>query len=263
VKKTVLILLAFLIASCQKEEVISNMTKTFSIQSVSTGASYSISVAFPENYTPSSQTYATLYVLDGADNFEFVVNQCNDFGKDYSESDMLVVSIGYGHDRSVDYTPTNTSEGDGGAEKFMRFLKEELIPRMENEFAADTLRKSRVILGHSFGGLLAAFAFTNFNEVFGNYLMLSPSIWYDNEIMLRLEQEHRNTNKSAEQLVFMGLGSLEGSGRMLAPFEAFYQRLKNNYPSMILSRHIEPQLDHMGSRNPNIHKGLKFYFQNK
>lgn len=262
-KKIVLILLAFFIASCQKEESISNMTKSFNIQSASTGANYSIKVAFPENYAPSSQTYATVYVLDGQDNFEYVVKQCNDFGKQYPASDMLVVSIGYGHDRSVDYTPTHTNDGGGGAEKFMHFIKDELIPRMEVDFAADTLRKSRVILGHSFGGLLAAYAFTNFNEVFGNYLMLSPSIWYDNEILLRLEQDHRNNNKNATQLVFMGIGSLEGSGRMLAPFEAFYQRLKNNYPSMIISRHIEPQLDHMGSRNPNIHKGLKFYFQNK
>ena len=54
---------------------------------------------------------------------------------------MLVVGIGYGNDRTVDYTPTKTNDGEGGAEEFMLFIKNELIPKMENEYAADTLEK--------------------------------------------------------------------------------------------------------------------------
>ncbi len=122
------------------------------------------------------------------------------------------------------------------------------------------LRSSRT-MGHSFGGLLAAYAFTNHNKLFGNYIMLSPSIWYDNEIMLRLEQENRAINSNNQQLVFLGLGELENQGRMLAPFEAFYQRLQNYYDYIAMQRHIEQHLDHMGSKNPNILKGLNFYFK--
>ena len=262
-KKLLPILLVLFIASCKKEELNPNQTKAFSIQSTSTGANYCIKVALPDNYDPSTQTYATMYVLDGEDNFEYVANQSKRISHDYATSNVLVVCIGYGNDRSVDYTPSKANEGGGGAESFMHFIKDELIPVMESDYAADTLRQNRIILGHSFGGLLAAYAFTNFNDVFGNYLMLSPSIWYDNELMLKLEQENRDNNKNADQLVFMGLGSLESSGRMMAPFEAFYQRLNNNYPEMKISKHIEPQLDHMGSKNPNIQEGLNFYFQNR
>ena len=145
----------------------------------------------------------------------------------------------------------------------MEFIKTELIPKMEQEFAADTSRNSRIILGHSFGGLLAAYAFTNFNNVFGNYLMLSPSIWYDNEILLQFEQDNRSINKENQQLVFMGIGELENAGRMLAPFEAFYQRLRNNYPGIKISKHLEPHLNHVGSKNPNIVEALNFYFKNR
>ena len=99
-----------------------------------------------------------------------------------------MVSIGYGYDRALDYTPTKAKEGDGGADKFMAFIKDELIPKMELDFGADTLRKNRIIIGHSFGGLFAAYAFTNYNNVFGNYIMLSPSLWYDNEILFQMEQ---------------------------------------------------------------------------
>lgn len=257
------ILLVLFIASCKKDELNPDQTKAFSIQSTSTGANYAIKVALPDNYEPSTQTYATIYVLDGEDNFEYVAIKSKEASNDYSTSNVLVVSIGYGNDRTVDYTPSIANEGGGGAEKFMHFIKDELIPKMESDYAADTLRKNRVILGHSFGGLLAAYAFTNFNDVFGNYLMLSPSLWYDNEIMLKLEQDNRDNNNNADQLVFMGLGGLESSGRMMAPFEAFYQRLQNNYTSIKITRHIEPHLEHMGSKNPNIQEGLNFYFQSR
>ncbi len=174
-----------------------------------------------------------------------------------------MISIGYGNDRSQDYTPTVTNAGGGGAESFMLFIKNELIPQIESNFAADTSRKSRVILGHSFGGLLATYAFTNYNDLFGNYIILSPSLWYDNEIMFRLEEDFRNNNKQNHQLVFMGLGQLENQGRMLVPFQAFYQRFQNHYPDIMLKQNIVSHMDHSGSKKPNIKEGLTFYFLNK
>ncbi|MEP7265179.1 MAG: alpha/beta hydrolase-fold protein, partial [Bacteroidota bacterium] len=213
---TVLLLLSF--TACKKEEFDLSLTKEFSIQSVSNGATYKIKVGLPENYS-ANQKYATVYVLDGEENFDFVAKKCKELSDDNGKQNVIVVSIGYGNDRANDYTPTDVEEGDGGASKFMEFIKTELLPRIENDFAADTSRNSRVLLGHSFGGLFGAFAFTNYNTVFGNYIMLSPSIWYDNEVMLRYEQENRIKNKDNRQLVFMGLGELENSGRMQAPFE--------------------------------------------
>ena len=207
---------------------------------MSNGAKYDIQVGLPQNYNPNEK-YAAIYVLDGDENFDFVSEHCNKISSDFSTSNVLVVAIGYGNDRSMDYTPTVADEGGGGAEKFMLFIKNELIPKIESDFNADTLRKSRIILGHSFGGLAGAYAFTNHNNVFGNYIILSPSIWYDNEIMLRLEKENRNVNKNNHQLVFLGLGEME-MGRMLAPFQAFYQQLQINYPDIIIRKQIQEDL---------------------
>lgn len=262
-KKIIPLLLALGIVSCQKEDFNTELTESFSIESISSGATYPIKVALPENYSPETQTYATIYVLDGEQDFGFVAENCKKISHDLSTSNVLVVSIGYGNDRAVDYTPSNANEGGGGAEKFMQFIENELIPRIESDYAADTRSSSRTILGHSFGGLFGAYAFTNHNSVFGNYLLLSPSIWYDNEIMLKLELENREINSASHQLVFLGLGQLENQGRMLAPFEAFYQQLRDNYSNLAIQRHLEPHLDHMGSKNPNILKGLNFYFQNR
>ena len=261
-KKFIPALLLILLASCQKEEVIPNTIKEFSIHSSFANADYTIQVALPADYNPAEQPYATLYLLDGEQDFNFVTSECNRISGSYSTKNVIVVSIGYGNDRSVDYTPTKAPEGGGGAKEFMQFLEQELIPRVEADFSAGPFRENRIILGHSFGGLLGAYAFTNFNNVFGNYLLLSPSLWYDNEIVLKLEEEHRETNKQQHQLVFLGLGQLE-SGKMQVPFEAFRLRLEKFYPGIALKSSIQSRLDHVGSKNPNIEEGLEFYFQNR
>jgi predicted alpha/beta superfamily hydrolase len=266
-KKIIPILIILIFASCKKEIFSTDLTKEFSIQSTTNGAKYDIKIALPQDYSPLTQKYAALYVLDGEENFNFIAEKCSSISSDFATSNVLVIGIGYGNDRAFDYTPVEGGgggvNGGGGAEKFLLFIKNELIPRIENEYGADTLRIKGTILGHSFGGLCGAYAFTNYNKVFGNYILLSPSLWYADEIVFKFEQENRNLNKNNHQLVFLGMGEMENTGQMLAPFQAFYQLLENNYPDLIIKRHFEPQLGHRGSENPNIIEGLNFYFQNR
>ena len=258
----ILALILIITGSCKKNISEPYSVQQFTIQSKSNSGSYDIKVALPDNYDVNKK-YATIYVLDGEDNFDFVACYSKKLSCKYYKNNVLVVSIGYGNNRTLDYTPTSASEGQGGGPSFMNFMQNELRPRMESDFSVDTNRSCRVILGHSFGGLLAAYAFTKYNSVFGNYLILSPSLWYDDEIILQYEQDNRSIINNKNQLVFMGIGQLENSGRMQAPFEAFYQRLNNYYSGIKLQKKSEKWLDHVGSKNPNIIKGLDFYFQNK
>lgn len=257
-----IMLLSFL-GSCKKEVFSPELTREFSIQSTANGATYDIKVGLPANYDPSVEKYATIYVLDGEDNFDFVSNQCKEISDKNAVEQVLVVGIGYGKDRSIDYTPTKISSETGGAPEFLNFIKTQLIPEMEEQFGVDTARSSRVILGHSYGGLFGANVFCVDNELFGNYILLSPSLWFDDLISLQLEKDYRQYNKNRSQLVFMGIGAAENLGRMQAPFEAFYQTLRDNYSDIQLTKNREENLDHMGSKDPNIVKGLNFYFQNR
>jgi uncharacterized protein len=258
----VLILLFFL-ASCKKEAFNSGFTKEFILQSSVGGASYNIKIGLPVNYNPSLETYASVYVLDGEENFAFVANKCKEISEKYNTKNVLVISIGYGRDRSIDYTPTKVSSVTGGSKEFLHFIETQLIPKIEQDYNADTTRDSRVILGHSYGGLFGAYAFSINNKLFGNYILLSPSLWFDNLISLQQEKDNRVNNTNRKQLVFMGIGEAENSGRMQAPFEAFYKTLYDNYADIKLTKNLEPNLDHMGSKNPNIVKGLNYYFQNR
>jgi uncharacterized protein len=257
------ILLLFMLSSCTKELFNSGVTKEFTLQSSANGASYNIQVGLPYNYNPAAEKYETIYLLDGKEIFGFVANRCREISDNYGVQNVLVVSIGYGRDRSIDYTPTKISSITGGAPHFLNFIQTQLIPKVEQDYHADTSRESRVILGHSYGGLFGGYAFCVNNKVFGYYLLLSPSFWFDKQVTLQMERDNRAKNRNRKQLVFMGIGENEEADRMLAPFETFYQSLRNSYTNIRLEKNIEKNQNHMSSRNPNIIRGLEYYFQNR
>lgn len=250
-------------ASCKKEKFTAGTTREFSLKAANYGATYDIKVGLPDNYNSAGAKYATIYVLDGKEIFGTVGNQCKQISDSYGTQNVLVVSISYGRDRSIDYTPTKVSSVTGGAPEFLQFMEKQLIPSIQQQFHADTSRSSRTILGHSYGGLFGAYAFTKHNEVFGNYIMLSPSLWFDSMITLQYEKDNRAANKLNKQLVFMGIGENEEKDRMLAPFATFTQMLSENYPGIKLIYNVESKEGHMGSRSPNITKGLIYYFKNR
>ena len=256
-------MLVVMFGSCQKEVFDPALTHEFAIQSSANGAVYNIKVGLPTNYNPGVEKYASVYVLDGEENFDFVSNQCREISDKLGVANVVVISIGYGNDRSIDYTPTEVSSVTGGGPQFLNFIETQLIPIIEENVSVDTARSGRAILGHSYGGLFGTYAFTTNNKLFGNYILLSPSLWFDNLISLQFEKDNRAENKDRAQLVFMGIGGAENAGRMQAPFEAFYQILRDNYTDIKLEKNIEADLGHRGSEHPNIVKGLDYYFQNR
>ncbi len=249
--------------SCKKESIAQNpaLNKNFRIVSAEKGKTYQISIFLPEGYPSSTDYYPTIYVLDADQNQELVADQCKKISTCLNTQNVIVVGIGYGDNRNIDYTPTKTTYGDGGSVAFLNFIKKELIPRIQQDFRADTLRKNRVIIGHSFGGLFGAFAFTKHNEVFGNYLLLSPSLFYDNSVILQYEQESRPSIKDKRQLVFIGAGATEGA--LLPANDLLYQRLVKFYLNTASTFNIVGGRGHNTSRNTDIENAISFYFKNR
>ncbi len=262
-KHLIFLLLLATLFSCEKESFTESpdLKTTFSISSIEKNKTYEIRIFLPENYKSSEEYYPTLYVLDADQNQELVANQCKKVSAMLNTQNVIVVGISYGDSRNTDYTPTKTDYGNGGSEAFLSFIKKELIPRIEKDFRADTLRKNRAIIGHSFGGLFGAFAFTRHNEVFGNYLLLSPSLFYDNSVILQYEQQSRDAIKETSQLVFIGAGSTETA--LLPANDLLYQRLTKYYPNTRAIFNLVDGKGHMTSKDSNIETAISFYFKNR
>jgi predicted alpha/beta superfamily hydrolase len=135
----------------------------------------------------------------------------------------------------------------------------ELIPKIESDYSVDTTPKSRVLIGHSHGGLLTTYFFTKHPNVFHNYLTLSPSLWYDNEILLQYETETRTNNSVINTLVFTGSGELEEIFVLRA--REWNYRLSTFYPNCIHAYQIVNNRNHRESALPNAETGLEFYFK--
>jgi hypothetical protein len=135
--------------------------------------------------------------------------------------EMIVVAV-VNTDRTRDLTPSKAPLGTdgkgppvgGGADRFLKFIETELIPRVEKTYRTQPYR---VFAGHSLGGLLAVHAFATRNELFNTYIAVSPSLWWDNQAVVRETEELLKGRKTLDRTLFVTLGNEQGG--MQAGFE--------------------------------------------
>jgi hypothetical protein len=101
--------------------------------------------------------------------------------------ESIVVGIG-NVDRKRDYTALSQSKLDqqefptsGKSEKFISFLEKELQPYVDSTYRTTTVK---TIIGQSLGGLLATEILFKKPELFDNYIIVSPSLWWNDEKLL-------------------------------------------------------------------------------
>jgi len=201
-------------------------TEVHLIRSSSNGIEYKIYVSVPHDYVTSKDSYPVLYLLDADYSFPIARAIVTHLSDRQRLEKLIVVGIAYGGadayklNRTRDYTPSHTLEGgygpeyqrvSGGAPKFLRFLREELIPWMDRTYR--TKRGDRGLVGHSYGGLFASWVLLTAPETFSRYILVSPSLWYDDRLMFAIEKQTRDRKPVREATerarVFCGVGSRE------------------------------------------------------
>lgn len=166
---------------------------------------------------------ATLFVTDANGLFGLTVDTIRLMQISGLVPPQLVVGVGYpgatavidtiqARTRDLTPTPSKHFDGSGHADDFIKFIRTELHPWLTDNHpgAANLL----TYFGHSLGGLFGAYALMSDTAPFDRYILSSPSLWWDNEVMFDLEQATADRAVRAE--VFFGIGSLEtDAGRRL------------------------------------------------
>lgn len=256
-----LFFIATIVLSCGTNSSSTDFIKELTIKSKEKGKTYQIWIHLPEDYDLNSGNYNTIYLLDAISDREFVSETSKKVSKQHHKKNVVIIGIGHGDNREVDYTPTITNLAQGNSIAFMNFIKKELIPAIEEKFRVDTTRESRGILGHSYGGLFGAWSFVKHNQIFGNYILLSPSLFYDNRIFFEFEKKQRDSIVNQKQLIYLGIGGKEKG--MLPEIVLFNEILKKYYKETTKSFEIIKGKGHNSSKDENIKKGLLFYFMNR
>lgn len=161
---------------------------------------FRVFMAVPRQPAPP-EGWPVVYFLDG--NAVFDRMQADDLA---GVPGLVVVGIGYDTDlpfdtaaRALDYTPplsplgpvadpTRPGRMAGGADRFLPLLTGDLRAEVERDLPIDPSRRS--LWGHSYGGLFVLYAWFTAPDSFAGYASVSPSLWWGDGVMARLEAAH-------------------------------------------------------------------------
>lgn len=151
-----------------------------------------LNIYLPEGYNPKDTIrYPVIYLLDGSADEDFIhivgLVQFNSFEWVNQVPKSLVVGIAT-VDRRRDFTfPTTVTEDksanptSGHSNRFISFIEKELQPYIQEKYKTSS---SKTIIGQSLGGLLATEILFKKPELFNKYIIVSPSLWWDNGSLL-------------------------------------------------------------------------------
>jgi uncharacterized protein len=192
------------------------------IESVQLGEKRIINIYFPEGYKQDDTTkYSVVYLLDGSADEDFIhvvgLFQFNNFPWINRVPKSIVVGIA-NVNRKRDFTYPTTIEKDkekfpsaGHSDRFIAFIEKELQPFIEKKYRTNTFK---MIIGQSLGGLLVTEVLLKKPTLFNKYIIISPSLWWDNGSLLNQDPDILKENFPQRTSVYIGVGK-EG----LAPCE--------------------------------------------
>ena len=143
----------------------------------------------------TKQVYPVVYLLDGSSHFHSVtglIQQLSFVSGNTVLPEMIVVGI-ENTDRTRDLTPTHSTtsafgqtpemlKNSGGGDNFLAFIENELIPYMDTAYP---VAPYKMLVGHSFGGLLVMHTLLNKPELFNAYIAIDPSVWWDDQALVK------------------------------------------------------------------------------
>jgi hypothetical protein len=156
-----------------------------------------LNIYLPEGYNKNdSAKYPVIYLLDGSADEDFIhiagLVQFNNFSWINRVPKSIVVGIS-NVNRRRDFTYPTTIEADkksypttGHSDKFIAFIENELQPFIEKKYKTTA---SKTIIGQSLGGLLATEILLKNPVLFSKYIIISPSLWWDNGSLLDLPSD--------------------------------------------------------------------------
>lgn len=137
----------------------------------------------PEFKADSDDRYDAIYILDGIRAYHYVAYDYLRGEGFIPKRTILVGLLGLKDTptRSRDFTPTKVSPQSGGADLYLQFLKQELVPVIDQKFRTDAERSA--LVGGSLGGLFVIHALSNCPTLFKSYVAIDPSLWWDGGVV--------------------------------------------------------------------------------
>ena len=243
----------------------------FSIKSEILQETREIVVHLPENYDPENMDgYPVLYMLDagqgnhdGGQTYDEIVAQ---IAREHYKAKIMpeVIVIGVKNiRRGYDLTPHFISrEWDGkqvfgNGDKFLAFIKNELIPFSSKKFRTNG---RRVFMGHSMAGRFIAYSLSQSPELFDAYFITSQSVGtYGDQIYNDLKLVFKQ-DLDFPTFIYVSVGGDEIPS-MITSYERLTTVLEQHLPAQVkLFHEINAGKDHHSNEAISRSTALKMYF---
>lgn len=252
-------------------------TEVRSLTSKVNGVEYELRVALPHSYATTNKRYPVVYLLDADYSFLIARNIFDHLSERNNIDEAIVVGIAYGGplhyktNRTRDYTPTHVQDGgygpeyqkvSGGAPKFREFMAKEMIPFIDAN--CRTIPGDRTLVGHSYGGLFTTWVMFTEPELFSRYIAVSPSLWYDDHLMFKIEKAYAAKSRKLPIHAYFCVGSREHNEErnMVTDLAAFLSQVREHeYDGLVLGDLVMTNETHNSVFPGGLSNGLRFVFE--
>lgn len=232
------------------------------IYSESVNDTFRILVSLPDNYSLNEQKYPVLYVLDGDIAFGMAASIARYLQIGDNIPELIIVGIGYGsidksagEKRKRDYRPTSAN----GAENFLSFLEEELIPLIDSNYR--TVPGDRTINGYSIGGLFGLYSLFTKPEIFSRYILGSPSLSWDDYSIFKYEENSPGKILDKKINIFISVGSEEPDEKYFNPIDNLVTQMQERkYSGVKLEAKVFDGSTHLAGPPESLTHGLLSVF---
>lgn len=202
-----------------------------------------INIYLPEDYNPKdSARYPVVYILDGGmeEDFVHLVGLARFNSQPWIDHMPKAIVVGIENvNRRRDFTfaVSNTDfiekEGFkkssfpqyGNSEKYIDFIEKELQPFLQKNYHVNN---EKTIIGESLAGLLATEILLKRPQLFTHYIIISPSLWWGEESLLKNTESLLNKNLKKQVHIYVGAPNKDEDLKMYQEVESLFQKIKSN-----------------------------------
>ncbi len=226
---------------------------------------YKLVVRFPPGYNESEEGFPVIYILDGQYHYPLVSAAHGNYAWDGTIPNAITVGISWAGEnlnvealRLLNFTPSQSKKQklSGGADAFIKVLKEEIIPFVEGHYKTNS---SRTITGSSLSGLFSLYVMTKEPALFNNIVALSPSMWWENREIDNLLKAHFDKTDLPPVKIYAARGEYELYG--MGENDKMFRELMSDLNGNIGIRYdIVEGAGHSGVNPQGFARGLRYVF---
>ncbi|WP_037502920.1 alpha/beta hydrolase [Sphingomonas jaspsi] len=205
-----------------------------------------INVLLPDDYADpaqSSRRYPVLYLLDGGGGFQDFANVAAmvQRGSRWGGGNKPMIVIGIeSKDRKAEFTSPSSDPAErrdfptsGSAERFRRFLVDELKPNVDATYRTDG---TDALMGESLAGLFVVETMLREPRSFDLYVAISPSLWWDRSRLANDAPVLLKSHAKPSRLLWITVGN-EG-GAMKAGVDKIVAAVRAKPDSGVRARYV-------------------------